>query len=90
MMPHRGQNTKSRLLHYYLRKPGIILATGNQTIHSMKTRLTVLLLTLVIASCSAAKKGCPATNYQESKSNASKKSKAPKKTKTSSFNWYNG
>jgi hypothetical protein len=56
----------------------------------MKTRPIVLLLTIIIASCGTAKQGCPATNYQESKNKASKKSKAPKKYKTSTFTWYNG
>jgi len=55
----------------------------------MKTRLIVLLAAIIIAGCGTAKRGCPATNYQEQKSKASKKSKAPK-YKTSSFNWYNG
>lgn len=56
----------------------------------MRISLIVLLLTIVIGSCNTAKQGCPATNYQEQKSKASKKSKAPKKYKASSFNWYNG
>lgn len=56
----------------------------------MKTVLTVLWLAIIIAGCGTAKQGCPATNYQEQKSKASQKSKAPKKYKTSSFNWYNG
>lgn len=56
----------------------------------MKTRLLVLLLATIIAGCATAKQGCPATNYQEQKSKASKKSRAPKKYKTSTFNWYSG
>ena len=56
----------------------------------MKTRLTVLLLTIIVASCGTLKQGCPATNYQGSKYKAPKKSKAPKKYKTSTFSWYNG
>ena len=56
----------------------------------MKTRLIVLLLTIIIASCSTAKQGCPAANYQEPKNKAPKKSKASKKYKTSTFTWYNG
>ncbi len=55
----------------------------------MKTRFVVF-LTIIIAGCGTAKKGCPATNYQEQKSRASKKPRAPKKYKTSTFNWYKG
>jgi hypothetical protein len=68
-------------LHYYLQERGIILALQQQNNPYYENKAYG-----IIASCGTAKQGCPATNYQAQKSKASKKSRAPKKYETSTFN----